>query len=423
MRVLIVAPVEVGSGETITAMHMAKMLIDSGDEVHFLAADFAQKFIEKRFPGMVTNLDADFKKNIQIWRSTIKKHKPEIVIFADYPLMFFKSGSVTFVDEENQLDVLSEADAILATLDHTGFGQGGKGIFFGPPHISFNYEQWPDLPESMQVLLPCPMNEPGMVDGREGISFRYREAPIEISDKRRREIRARFLDRNDDCLIFHCVSNWAWRQANQIGLPFYRFYPEILDIHLGHQKRPVTIVSVNNGKLMTTPADSKNKYINLPVLSQEEFQELLLASDLMITENGISISLGLAITGRIPCVSFQNSHRYRVLRNDLDGGLRELVVNMEMMHPGAVYPWDIFPVGGREIMEILGLYHDNSILNGIRFLEIFDEHETPSELHSLIYDSSARLRLIDGQAAYIEKIRSLPDAEQAVRMLNSVGVS
>ncbi|MEW5923969.1 MAG: DUF6365 family protein, partial [Candidatus Zixiibacteriota bacterium] len=318
MKVLFVAPVEVGSGETITTIHMAKMLIDSGDDVFFLASEFARKFIEKQYPGRVKDLDTDFNQNIKLWRMTIKEYKPDIIIFADYPLMFFSSGSAAFVDEENQLEILSGTDAILATLDHTGFGQGARGVFFGPPHISFNYEQWPDLPDSMQIMLPCPMNEPGDVTGRKGLPFRYRDVPLRISDRRRREIRARFLERNDDFLLFHCVSNWAWRQANQIGIPLYHFYPEILDTHMGRGGRPITIVSVNNGRLLTTPGDSKNNYINLPVISQDEFQELLLSSDLMITENGMSISLGLAICGHIPCVSFQNSHRYRVLRSELN---------------------------------------------------------------------------------------------------------
>jgi len=417
MRFLFVTPVEAGTGETLTALRMAQYIVDTGDEVCFLASPFGKKFIEHGFPGKVELLEHDTGHKIDTWRSILKRFQPHLIVFADYPLMFFTSGTATFVDEDTHLDILSETDAVLVTLDHTGFAQQGTGVFFGAPHLSFNYQHWPDTPEFMRILLPCPMNEPGILKDRKGEPFRYWDVPLSISKKRRQEIRSRYLSRDDDFLIFHSVPNWAWRHAKDFQLPFYQYFAEILDFHLSGLSKPVTIVSVNNGQLLVPSKDSKNRYINSPLLSSHEYQELLLASDLMITENGISISMGMAICGLVPCVSFRNSYHYRALRRQLTGKLREIVVAMEMLTMGSVFAWDIFPAGGKDVIEVLGLYRDNSIRDGMEVLEIFDEQETPLRLKSLLEDSSVRGRIKKQQQAYIEKMHRIPDAGRVLHQL------
>lgn len=56
MNVLLVTPVEVGSGESVTARYLALLLAGNGHRVHFLASQFASRFLQDRFAGQITSL-------------------------------------------------------------------------------------------------------------------------------------------------------------------------------------------------------------------------------------------------------------------------------------------------------------------------------------------------------------------------------
>ena len=66
-RVLLVTPVEQGSGETITSLHVAQGLVSRGHEVRFLAAPFAARFLEPHFPDRIDRLGFDERENRRDW--------------------------------------------------------------------------------------------------------------------------------------------------------------------------------------------------------------------------------------------------------------------------------------------------------------------------------------------------------------------
>ena len=156
MKVLFVTPVEQGSGETITSLHVAQRLAARDDEVRFLAAPFAEKFLAPHFSNRIQLLGGDQTKNRVLWDREIREFRPDAVIFADYPLLFFAGGVAPLADS-SWIASLDSLDACLITLDHFGFAQEEMGMFFGPPHLSFHYQVFPAIPSRMRRLLPCPM--------------------------------------------------------------------------------------------------------------------------------------------------------------------------------------------------------------------------------------------------------------------------
>jgi hypothetical protein len=416
MRVLFVTPQQISSGEIITAVHMAEQLVARGDAVLFLASGFARRFIAPQFPQAVRELSDDGAANRACWAATLATFAPELIVFADYPLLFFSSGVAPLADE-HWVRSLDDVAAVLVTLDHLGFAQRAIGMYFGPPHLSFHYETIPALPERMAILLPCPMHEPTAVAGRRGRPFRYWQLPLTPPAATRLAVRQRYLAHPDDYLVFHTVPTWAWQIAQMYDLPYYRFLPQILDYYFADLPRPVTLVSLNNERLLEQPAGAQIRVVNVSSLPKPEYEALMFAADLMITENKMSVSLGKAICGLLPCALLNNSYSYRTILRQLAEPLREIVKTMELVRPGAIYPYDVFPNGMQVELEQLGLYRDNSVVSAFKELEIYGGAETHAALQQLLIDPATRAALRAEQAAYIARVQQLGDAADVLHEL------
>ena len=418
MKFLFVTPVKQGSGETITSLHIAESLVRREHEILFLASAFARGFIDRHFPGRVRDLGDDGDANLRTWLDAVASFRPDAVVFADYPLCFVPGGCAPLVSEDPEwVDRLEELDACLVTLDHFGFAQGEMGLYLGPPHLGLHYQWFPAIPRRMRVLLPCPMHEPGPVEGRVGEPFRYWEVPLKAPEERVRETRRRYLDDRDALLVFHSVPNWAWRGAEIFGLSLYRHLPEILDQYLGESPRPVTVVSVNNGSLLAPREHHRVRLINLAPIPRAEFEDLLHAADLVLTENKVSISMGKAICAFKTSAALKNSYRLAELMPLLTGRLRDTVMAMEAERLGTVYPFEVYPTGMTELLDKICLYRDNGLTRGFRDLEMFGGEETAAALCDLLTDDHTREEQRAHQERYVERLRRLEESAPVLERL------
>ena len=73
-------------------------------------------------------------------------------------------------------------------------------------------------------------------------------------------MRRRYLERDDDLLVFHSVPNWAWQAAEVYNLSFYDFLHQVLDEYFGNLPKKVTIVSVKYGDLFDIPRVAGTHY-------------------------------------------------------------------------------------------------------------------------------------------------------------------
>jgi hypothetical protein len=421
VKVLFVTPMETSSGEATTALQMASTIAARGVEVQFLASPFTAAFIAPLFPGRVVEFSRDGTRNREIWAATLREYRPDVVVFADFPLIFFSSGAVPIAERDQWAASLEEAETCVLTLDHLGYAQRPVELFFGPPHLSIQREALPELPERMEVLLPCPLNEPSPLPGRRGAPFRVWNLPLGIAAERRTQVRERYLRDEEELLVFYPVSTWALRFVDAYALPYYRFLPHLLAQHLAGLARPVTVVSVN-GALPEEPGGRQIRFLNESFLPPGDYDELLLSADLVVGENKVSTTLGKAICGLIPCALFRNSFRLRELLERLHGTLRTLVLEMEAARAGSVFPFDVFPIWSREELDLLGLFDRNSIGDAFEQLEIY-EGASGIQLRRLLADAEARRQLRERQSSYVDRLTALPDAYEAIHRVAASGGS
>src|SRR5687767_1072088 len=100
MKVLLITPVLHGSGETITSIHVARELKEKGHAVLFLASPQAGRFIAKEFPQAVWECSEKGPDNLRLWEKALHDFRPDIVVFADYPLLFCEGGVPPLVLEK-----------------------------------------------------------------------------------------------------------------------------------------------------------------------------------------------------------------------------------------------------------------------------------------------------------------------------------
>ena len=408
MNVLFVTPSEVSSGEAVTALHMADTLVAEGCKVHFVASNFTAGFLAGR--GPMTVLGPDLLHNQSSWNQALLEFRPDRIVFADYPLLAFDSGTVSLRDAAWEAG-LARIDADLYTLDHLGYAQGQKLIFFGPPQNTLGLQRIPSLPSGIHILLPCPLHHPDttMLRGR---PFRYSSFKPDRNHIESGNIRRSYVRSPDEVLVLHLTSQWACRAAKMIGHPYYPLLPKLLSNSLEDIASSVTVLSVNDGSLLPEITEGKVRILNLKPMSPAAYEGLLLASDLIITENRISVSLGKAIGFLRPCAVLHNS--FSVLDTLQDGAGREIARMMEQAQLGSVFPFEVFPIWSRTDLEQLGIFDAGCLQGAFETIEIFDGGSAATQFQRLLGDTYLRENMRAAQVAYLRRLESLPGPRQAL---------
>lgn len=420
MKLLFITANTGGTGEAITALHMAEALEAAGHRIGFLASDFTAPFLAERFGHAVFPLALDAGDD-RCWQEAPDRFAADLVVFADYPLLYSTPEGIA-VARSGWIESVRDRGARLATLDHLGMAQQPGVLYFGPPHIGISVQRMPELPAGMEILLPCPVHDPAPIEGRRGLPFRYWELPLGIGDDARARVRRRYLESDDEFLVFHSVPGWARRYAEIHRLPHYRGFARILEAWLSRAPRPVTVVSVNGGGLLGRATSSGVRFVETGPLSRDRYQEILLAADLMLTDNRISVSLGKAVCGDVPAVALRNSYRLVELVDHAAPPVRELLLEMEAERPGAVFPFEVFPIWGRRELQTLGIAgHDCAA--AAAEVELYGGEESAGRIVELLADGPARAERIARQRCYCERLISLPDPVGAVARLVAAGPS
>jgi hypothetical protein len=413
-RVLFVAPCTHSSGEAVTALHVARDLRSRGIDCWFVASAGAARLLVPAFDGRVIVLGDSLAANQARWRAAMTDIAPDAIVFADYPLLLFASGAVPLADAR-WVDSLQAFTGALVTLDHLGYAQRRQAVFFGPPQLTFGAEVTAELPQCMEILLPCPTHEPGPVRGRKGLPVRYWEPPRALPEERVVELRRRYLDDHEGLLMFHSTPSWATRLAAQLGLPHYRFVPTLLQRHLGGVDGPVTVVSVNDGTLPVPALAHGVRFVHLAALAPSEYEALLAAADLVLTDNAVSASLGKAVRTLTPCALLRNTFELAVLMDRApEDPTAAIAVAIENERPGAIFPYDVFPVWDERALDQLGFGYAESYGRTFARLELFGGEATRAAIAALLFDAATRAALRTAQRDYVTALEALPSAAEAI---------
>ena len=410
-KALFVTPSEVSSGEAVTALHMGEDLAAKGWSVRFLASRFTADFLAPRLGDRVTVLGTDMAENRRRWERVLHEFQPGHVVFADYPLLSFGGAAAPLWDADWE-EALPLADAALFTLDHLGYAQRQGLVFFGPPHETIGVQRIQPLPPWIRILLPCPLHDPEHSALR-GHPFRLRSlngaAAPHGGDARQRHLRSA-----DELLVLHFVSHWACEAARLIESPYYSLFPEWLVRHLRGIGRPVTVMSVNNGALLPELESDGVRIVNVRPMAPSDFEALLAAADLVLTENRISVSLAKAIGMLRPAAVLRNTRSVLDISREGPAEAAAFAGLMERERIGSVFPFEVFPIWSRADLELLGIFDESCLGGAYAEIELFGGEVSASQLHQLLTDPSARARMREAQLSYLRRLESLPSCSEVL---------
>ena len=86
----------------------------------------------------------------------------------------------------------------------------------------------------------------------------------------------------------------------------------------------------------------------------DDFEVLIAASDLMLSDNAISASLGKAVCLGRACAVLVNSSSITELYERRDEPGARWAAEIEAERPGAIFPWDVFPIWNYDDVDRLG---------------------------------------------------------------------
>ena len=208
-------------------------------------------------------------------------------------------------------------------------------------------------------------------------------------------------------------TGWATRLAAQLRLPHYRFLLPILQHYFADLGR-VTVVSVNDGSVPAPASTRDVRFVNLPPLVPSEYEALLCAADLMLTDNAVSVSLGKAVCSLTPCALLRNGFDLAALRERCSDPIGALAIAMENERPGAIFPYDVFPVWDETTLRDLGFHYSSAYGQAFSQLELFGGESTRTAIAALLFDPTTRSKMRESQRRYIAEVEGLPSAAEAI---------
>ncbi|HXU12738.1 MAG TPA: DUF6365 family protein [Candidatus Binatia bacterium] len=352
VRALFVTPTWMATGETAAALVLADSIVAGGGEAWFLASGPAAQILRPKFGDRVQEMTGDLASNQHHWRRMVEEVEPNVVVFSELrSILALRLNRQYPLADLSWLRELNEVDALLVALDHVGSTpsvQKVMGRLSGHAFFRLISNAWRPIFERMVILLPCPLHEPGKVEGRQGHPYRSMAMPARLDPAIRAQVRARYLgedDAEDGRLIFHSVPRWSYRLAKALKAPLYEHLSEILAEYVADVEAPVTIVSVNDGTLLRRSPNKALRVVNLAGLPLAEFDALMLSSDMVLTENIVSLTLAKTV-GNAPGVAFVNTSTLKeILAREPEGSeIRRLALQMERTRAGSVYPHVMYPI-------------------------------------------------------------------------------
>jgi hypothetical protein len=215
--------------------------------------------------------------------------------------------------------------------------------------------------------------------------------------------------------VLFCSSEWQRiRGTHQGARRVVQLVSRLLGVYLGQLGSEVHLVHVGPQPYPLEQALGQ-RYHWVPPLGRAEFEQIVAASDLLLSANVSATTLAWAIQMGVPAVVLQNS---RMLRN------MEAVESMarERLSEAArrlwskalpVYPFRLWPLGYYAFLQ--PLLENNAYTQALETVEIVDESAVVSTCQALLFEPAVRQASARRQGRYVEQVAALPSAAEVVR--------
>ena len=449
IRSLFVCAASRAYGEINVVLPLAQGVAQAGGEVWFLVSPLAAQLARSKFPDRVFEMTGDCITNqITFWR-IVKKFRPNMVVFPElYQILQIGRKPECPLVDWKLLQDLQELEATLVFIDFIAHVQMLQNVVACDVCAKrFGRHVLRAFLERLWVMVPCPLNEPGQVQGRRGIPYRTRTAlPVVGPSKDKSRCRLKFLGRKDQkegVLILRSNSTWQAELAEQQNLHLHEYFTDLLTLYLDGLGKPVSLVSVSDRNKLRLCSDNKwLKVINLPNLPPDEYQTLLHSADLILTDNEISYSVGNAI-GNTPTVVFVNSFSAKELfeRERADGALGRLISRVKQKWPSSFFPHAIYPLRMQK-RDMIAFRSTDPQQDGpsdallpstIRLgrmssspffrAELYGGRETKDLLHRLLLDRSTKQELLRHETSYLSRLNQIESGVTVLKQLHAAGNS
>jgi hypothetical protein len=427
MRTLFVCTPSKAYGEVNAAIPLARGVVDRGGEVWFIASPLAADVAWSAFPGRVFTLTGDRQFNQSLFWRVCGKFRPDLIVFVElYEILRpGRKPDCPLIDSTwlRRIDSIPAEFVFLDFIVHVPLLREIADCIACSRR--FDRPALRTFLSRLRVMLPCPLNEPGPVEGRCGIPYRTDTLPFEIDPDTRARARARFLseaDEQEGFLILRTGATWQSVLADKYRVRLYEKLSELLSFYFGSTSRRVTLVSISSHHTLS-PVNSNLRIVNESNLPPSDFSSLVLSCDLVITDNEIGYVLAKTL-GRVPGLVLVNSFRAdEILARERNGSpVARVIHQLESYRCGAVYPHKIFPIPAgpdqfleerrdplrrQELTGTSRLRLGRMVSSPFVKAEIYGGEETRCSLASLVDDSTMRRGLRKQESAYIERLSKL----------------
>jgi hypothetical protein len=435
VRAMVVCLPSRANGELNVALPLALGIRRAGGAAWLFASPLGANVARRQMGHGVFEATHDRDTNQTIFWRMVKKYRPNLIVFSElYEILQPRRVQGCPLIDRRWLARLARTDASLAFLDFiahvpalqavlgcpTCSGQLGAGVlqsFF----------------ERLRVVLPCPLNEPAPVTGRRGIPFRMMPDATRKTPGQRRRARRELLNSkgvDGGLLVLRAGSTWQTVLAEQAGVSIGEFMTPLMEQYLCGLGRQVTLVTVSDRQALPPSRRKDLRIVNLKNLPPADYERLLLASDLFLTDNEIGYTLGKTL-GNVPAAVLVNSFTAEqvLAREGRASALRALVSEMENRRPGSVFPYRIYPL--RIDPEYLGHADDPdgraTVPKTVRLnrmpsspfirLELFGGDETRDAFKGLLVEPSVRAAVRSQEVSYIRRLETVEDGPSVLRQV------
>jgi len=435
MRVLFLCSPSRAYGEINSILPLARGVAASGGEVWFLTSPLAGEIARCHFPDRVFELTPALMANQSLFRRIVKKFRPDVIVLSElYEILQPRRKPECPLIDYWWLRETQDLDCSLIFMDFIAHVPMLRSIAECDLCAShFGAEALRSFLERLWVILPCPLNEPSAPRGRRGIPYRAQSLPLTVSPERRCAIRTRFLGASaaeDGILVLRTGSTWQSLLAEQNENPLYRYLGDLLASYLGGLAGTVSLVSVSSRHKLTTTSKELQVH-NVSNLPPDEFEDLALSSDLVITDNEIGYTLAKTL-GKVPGIVLVNSFTMDdILAREKRGSrVRQIAQAMERDRPHSVFPHKIFPLPALseefhddEYFESTSEFNASEpascAVSTIRLgrmmsspfvrAELFGGEDTRAVFQSVLCDTTVRREIRHHENTFIERLQQLDD--------------
>lgn len=402
-KFLFLALTRAGWGETALGLRVAEELEAQGASISFLAhksnsllmstTPFAREFISDE-AGKLLRLYVD---------SLVQSERPSAIILSDMATTqrFCSQASVdsTF---------LAQYGVPLISIDtwEQALTRASMDLFLSEPQ-----ELDLRLASLSKPLLPVPVLQSTPRRG----AYSCMPGPVRIPRRVRTHLRENLGIGDSERIVLLCTAAWQhMRYRSRDGNRMAASLPLLLAEYVSRLGPSVHLVHVGPAAY---PLQERlgGRYHWLPPLQTMHFEELLGSSDLLLSAN-ISAGTNLkAISSGVPTVVVHNSHEARDL-GELEphlGTSPSEALRHWLVENLPIYRFRLWPLGWFDFLA--PVLKDNPYLETVEAVELIDERGFVETCERLLFDTTARQRMQERQAAYVSAVGGLPRAAEVVR--------